>query len=84
MIRAVVRPPTPRPLVRSRRGATIPLVCVLLTALLGGAALAVDIGRVYLTATEAQAAADAGALAAGRTLQQYQPYYWVIADQQYG
>lgn len=56
---------------RGRRGVTLPLVCVMLTALLGGAALAVDIGRMYLTGGEAQAAADASALAGARFLQQY-------------
>jgi len=47
----------------------IPLVCVLLTVLLGCAALAVDLGRLHYTAAEAQAAADAAALAAASAAQ---------------
>ncbi|HEY0776849.1 MAG TPA: pilus assembly protein TadG-related protein [Gemmatirosa sp.] len=53
-------PPRPAP----RRGAVLPLVCILLTVLLGGLALAVDMGRVYVTAAETQAVADAAALGA--------------------
>lgn len=49
--------------VRSRRGAVLPLVCVLLVVLLGFAALAIDIGRLHVVAVEVQTAADAGALA---------------------
>lgn len=69
---------TRRPLVRARRGVTLPFVCIMLTALLGGMALAVDMGRVYLTASETQAAADAAALAGARFLQQYSGYYGSI------
>lgn len=54
---------------RARRGATIPLVLVLLTALVGAAALAIDLGRLQLVGTEAQAAADAAALGAVRSQQ---------------
>lgn len=53
----------------NRRGAVMPLVCVLLTVLLGCAALAVDLGRLHYTATEAQGAADAAALAAAAATQ---------------
>ena len=61
----------PRP---ARRGAVLPFVCIMLTVLLAAAALAVDMGRVYLTATEVQAAADAGALAAASASQLYPNY----------
>lgn len=57
---------------RARRGATMPLVCVMLAAIIGAAALAVDIGRLYYSGAEVQTAADAAALAAART-QQYDP-----------
>lgn len=50
--------------VANRRGAVMPLVCVLLTVLLGCAALAIDLGRLHYTAAEVQGAADAAALAA--------------------
>lgn len=69
---------------RGRRGVTLPLVCMMLTALLGGAALAVDMGRVYLTASEAQAAADAAALAGARFLQQYAYYNAGAINSSYG
>lgn len=47
----------------------LPFICIMLTALLGGLALAVDMGRVYVTASETQAAADAAALAAASVSQ---------------
>jgi Flp pilus assembly protein TadG len=49
----------------------MPLVCLLLTLLLGGAAVAIDLGRMYYAATELQAVADASALAAARGWQRY-------------
>lgn len=57
-----------------RRGVTMPFVCVMLTAMIGGLALAVDLGRMYYAAAEVQTAADAAALAAARA-QQYDPQY---------
>ncbi len=72
----------PRP--RARRGVTLPFVCIMLTALLGGMALAIDMGRVYLTASEAQAAADAAAIAGVRFLQQYSAYYYPSINTTYG
>lgn len=59
----------PRPTAGGRRGAVMPLVCVLLTVVLGCAALAVDLGRLHYTAAEVQAAADAAALAAASATQ---------------
>jgi Flp pilus assembly protein TadG len=47
----------------------MPLVCVLLVVILGGAALAIDLSRLSLVATEVQAAADAAAHAATLELQ---------------
>lgn len=73
-----------RPVARTRRGGTLPFVCVMLTAILGGAALAVDVGRVYLTAGEAQAAADAAAVAGARFLQQYTGYHAGSINTSYG
>lgn len=68
----------------ARRGAVLPFVCVTLTALIGAAALAVDLGRLYATGAEAQAAADATALAGARFLQQYSPSYNAITSSTYG
>lgn len=59
----------------NRRGAVLPLVCLLLVALLGVGALAIDLGRLYYTGAEVQAAADAAALAATRA-KQYNPIDW--------
>ena len=61
--------PNGRPAGRGRRGAVLPLACILLTVLLGCAALAIDLSRLYYAAGEAQAAADAAALAAARAMQ---------------
>jgi hypothetical protein len=47
----------------------LPLVCVALVALLGAASLALDLSRMYAVAVELQTAADAGALAGARGLQ---------------
>ena len=58
-----------RRLTADRRGAVMPLVCVLITVLVGCAALALDLGRLRYVATEAQAAADAAALAAASATQ---------------
>ncbi|MHC4675237.1 MAG: pilus assembly protein TadG-related protein, partial [Planctomycetota bacterium] len=51
-----------------RRGAVAVLVAVLITVLLGFAALVIDGGRLYIARTELQRTADAGALAAGLSL----------------
>ena len=55
----------------TRKGAVTVLVAVLMVVLLGCAAMAVDIGHLYVARTELQRAADAaalaGALALGRT-----------------
>jgi hypothetical protein len=48
---------------RGERGATLALVAVLLLALLAVAALAIDLGMLYVARNEAQRAADAAALA---------------------
>lgn len=54
----------------SRRGATLVLFTLLLVALIGMVAFAVDVGYVNLTKTELQTAADASALAASAVLNQ--------------
>ncbi len=53
---------------RSESGAVIILVAILLTALAGLAAFAVDLGHLSLAKQELQNAADAGALAGAATL----------------
>lgn len=57
-----------RQLLRPRRGATIVLVAVCMSLLLGIAALAIDFGRMYMLRTELKVATDAAALSAGRDL----------------
>ena len=79
-----MRPPIRPSTARARRGAILPFVCVLLTVLIGAAALAVDLGRVYLTGSEAQAGADAAAIAGARFLQQYSAYYNSYITTNYG
>ena len=66
-----------RRLTAGRRGAVLPLVCILLTALLGAGALAVDLGKLYYVGQEVQTAADAAALAAMRA-KQYNPIDWPV------
>jgi len=53
---------------RQRRGAVIVLVAVIIVALLGMVAFAVDVGYMLTVKTELQRAADAGALAAANAL----------------
>jgi Flp pilus assembly protein TadG len=53
---------------RNERGATIVLVSLLLAALLGIAALAIDVGMLYNARAEAQRAADSAALAGAGSL----------------
>jgi len=48
---------------RSERGATLILVAVAMTAMLGFLALAIDLGMLYVAHSDAQRAADAAALA---------------------
>lgn len=49
--------------IRSERGATMIVVAVAMTALLGFLALAIDLGMLYVAHSDAQRAADASALA---------------------
>ena len=51
-----------------RRGAVMPILCVLLTTLLGFVALTYDIGRTAVVRGQLQNAADAAALAAASSL----------------
>jgi hypothetical protein len=51
-----------------RPGSIIPLVAISLIALIGMTALAVDIGLISVSRTQAQASADVGALAGARAL----------------
>lgn len=53
---------------RRREGAVLPLVTVCLVGLLAFVALAIDIGMMALARTQAQSAADIGALSGARTL----------------
>lgn len=56
------------PRLRGRRGATIVFVALAMVALLSFAALAVDLGYLYVVRNELQNAADAGALAGAHEL----------------
>jgi len=62
-----VLPRLSRPL-GNERGATIVLVAIAMTALLSICALAIDIGMLFNSRSEAQRAADAGALAGASSL----------------
>lgn len=55
-------------LIKDKDGATLVYVSLILTVLFGGVALAIDFSRYYTTDTQAQAAADAAALAAATQL----------------
>lgn len=59
------------PLVSGREGQVLPVVTVALGALLGLAALAIDVGLLYHARTEAQRTADAAALAGAGALIQH-------------
>ena len=54
---------------RNRRGSVLVLVALMLTALMGIAAIGADIGRFYVVAAELQTAADAAALMGASVLQ---------------
>ena len=51
-----------------RKGTVIVMVAILMVVLIGCAALAVDVGYLYVARTELQRAADAGALAGAQGL----------------
>src|SRR5215472_2723130 len=53
--------------IRSQRGMTLMVVCLLLIAFLGIAALCIDLGVLYTARTSAQHAADSAALAGAFT-----------------
>ena len=53
--------------IHSQRGMTLMVVCLLLIAFLGVAALCIDLGVLYTARTSAQHAADAAALAGAFT-----------------
>ncbi len=59
--------------IRNERGATIALVAVSLTAMLGMGALAIDIGMLMKARSDAQRAADAAALAGASAYQGAKP-----------
>ena len=52
----------------NQKGAVIVMVAILMVVLIGCAALAVDVGYLYVARTELQRAADAGALAGAQGL----------------
>jgi len=56
-----------RDLIRTQRGMTLLVVCLLLIAFLGIAALCIDLGVLYTARTSAQHAADSAALAGAFT-----------------
>ncbi|HYH03167.1 MAG TPA: pilus assembly protein TadG-related protein, partial [Bacillota bacterium] len=53
---------------RSEDGVVMVIAALMLVALLGATALAIDSGRVYLTRSRLQKAADAAALAGAQRL----------------
>lgn len=53
---------------RNQRGVTAIVVCLLLFALIGFSALAIDLGHLYVARNELKNAADAGALAGAQVL----------------
>jgi len=58
---------------RNRRGITLPLVALMLVGVCGFVALAVDVGRIAVARSQAQAAADVAAMAGARSLNGVQP-----------
>ena len=54
---------------RKRRGSVLVLVALMLTVMMGVAAIAADIGRFYVVASELQTGADAAALVGAAVLQ---------------
>lgn len=59
------------PSIRSERGATMIVVAIAMTALLGFLALAIDLGMLYVAHSDAQRAADASALAGASAFLDY-------------
>ena len=51
----------------SRRGATIVLVAILMTVIIGFAGVAIDLSRLYVMRAQLQTTADATAIAGIRT-----------------
>jgi Flp pilus assembly protein TadG len=58
--------------IKGERGATFVVVALLIIVLVGVAALAIDIGHLFIVRNELQNAADAGALAGARFLYLYE------------
>jgi Flp pilus assembly protein TadG len=54
--------------IKEERGATFVVVALLIIVLVGVAALAIDIGHLFVVRNELQNASDAGCLAGGRFL----------------
>jgi hypothetical protein len=65
---------------RSRRGSTLVLVAMMLTAFTAVAAIAADIGRFYVVTGELQTSADAAALKGVATLQRLAANYASAVD----
>ncbi|HEX2646926.1 MAG TPA: pilus assembly protein TadG-related protein, partial [Candidatus Dormibacteraeota bacterium] len=59
---------------RAQRGQAIVLIALMLTVIMGMAAIAIDGSRAYALRRDLQAAVDAAALAAGDKLQQSGSY----------
>lgn len=59
--------------IKTQRGVTLIIVTIALVALIGFAALAIDISNLYVARNELQNAADAGALAGAANLYRYTP-----------
>jgi Flp pilus assembly protein TadG len=69
--------------VRSERGQSVVMVVVFMVALLGMAAVAIDVGSWYWTKRQVQAAADASALAGASRLPEGWSYAQTSAASQY-
>jgi hypothetical protein len=67
MLRFPTGPRPTRTSHRPRRGAIVPLVCLLLPVLIVLAAFSINFAHMELVRTQAQVAADASVRAAGRT-----------------
>jgi uncharacterized membrane protein len=70
-------------MIRNERGATLAFVAVSMAALLGVAALAIDMSMLYKMRNDAQRAADAAALAGAAAYQKQKPYDAVDAAGQF-
>lgn len=67
-------------LIKDEKGAALVLVALMLTVLLGSAALAIDVGRIYVKRASLQSAVDAASLAAVHSLPDSTSAAGTVAD----